>query len=77
MLCWRRRCPERGEDERKDRWCTHRVWIVQCSERVLHGLVEGLRGDGGDLLETGGVHAGDKVGRGARELLIADGKTPL
>lgn len=39
--------------------------------------MEGVRGDGGDLLETGGVYAGDKVEGGPCELLVADGETPL
>ena len=77
MRCWRRRDPGRGEEGRGGGGETYGVWVVQGSEGVLDGVVEDVWGDGGDLLETGGVHAGDKVGGGAGELLVADGEAPL
>ena len=77
MRRWRHRGPGRGEDARRTGEQTYRVRVVECGEGILDGFVEDVWCDCGDLLETGGVYAGDKVGGGPCELLVADGEAPL
>ncbi len=57
--------------------CCVEVCAVELSECLVYGGVEGVGGESGDLLETGEVDGGDKVGGRPAEVVHVDGNAPL